>query len=440
MKRRSVENVVKLSTKLPLQNPNLKIAVIGSGVSGIVSSYLLNKKYEVTLFEKNDYVGGHTNTIVIDSGEDAGTSVDTGFIVLNDKNYPTFEKFLEIIGIKTQPSVMSFSFHDEISHLQYSSDLPKGLFAQRRNLFNPRFLVMLSDILRFNKESIRDYHHGLLKTRTLGDYFKRKKYSAQFVHNYVIPMGAAIWSTKPNEMLDFPAATFIRFFENHGLLTLKNRPNWKTVVGGSHAYVKAFLKEFKGKIELKAQISRVIRERDKIILRMNHGASYEFDKVVFATHADEVLPLLEKPTELEKKLLGVWFYQKNLAVLHTDESVMPPNSRAWASWNYVRERNFDGDHPVSVTYYMNLLQSLKAQRKYFVSLNRRKPIVKDRIIREIHYTHPSYTFQSIHAQNELSKLNGVQNTYFCGSYFGYGFHEDAVKSAVQVAGHFGINL
>lgn len=415
----------------------MKIAVIGGGVGGITASFLLQKEHEVTLFEKNNYVGGHTNTVVIEKGPDEGTPVDTGFIVLNNKNYPTFNLLLSELGVPIRDSNMSFSYYAETSGFQYSSNFPDGLFAQRRNLLRPSFWRMIIDILRFNQDSRRRLREGSLARISLGEYLKAGGYSKMFVEKYVTAMGAAIWSTPSKQMLDFPAQSFVQFFENHGLLTFKDRPQWKSVVGGSHTYVKTFLKTFRGTVEQSADVRGVRRTDDGVLVRTGKG-DRNFDKVVIATHADEALKLLEDPTADEKRLLGPWRYSENRTVLHTDSSVMPPKRRAWASWNYVQESGSGDDQPVSVSYHMNRLQGLRTKREYFVTLNRARPIPQEHIIREILYTHPTYTFESFATQKELPKLNGPRHTYFCGSYFGYGFHEDAVKSGAAVAQQFGI--
>lgn len=411
----------------------LNIAVVGGGVAGITASHILSRTHHVTLFERNSYVGGHTNTIIIPDGPDAGTPVDTGFIVMNDKTYPLLHQFLRELNVPVRNSDMSFSFYSELTGFQYSSNVPDGLLAQRRNIFSPVFWGMVGEILKFFRQSRRDLKSGILGTILLGDYLARGKYSENFIRNYLVPMGAAIWSASPNEMLKFPAQTFVQFFENHGLLTLTERPQWQSVVGGSHSYVKVFLKQFPGIVKTDARIQSVRRVETGIEIRMENGSVEKFDRVVIAAHADEALKLLADPSADEKRLLGAWTYSKNHTVLHTDESVMPPNQRAWASWNYVEERGANGSRPVSVSYDMNRLQGLKTAKRYFVTLNRLKPIEKKFIIKEIDYTHPTYMFASLASQKELPKLNGIRNTYFCGSYFGYGFHEDAVRAGVEAA-------
>lgn len=422
-----------------MSDARLKVAVIGAGVAGITAAHILQQGHEVTLLEKGDYVGGHTRTVVIEDGPDAGTAVDTGFIVCNDKTYDNFHKLLGRLGVAVRWSDMSFGFHDERTGFQYAGTDLNGLFAQRRNLLNPRFYQLLLEIARFSRQAIADLGRKDLYEVSLGDYLAGHRFGPSFVNDYVVPMGSAIWSTAPGKMLSFPAGTFIHFFRNHGLLSLENRPRWQTVEGGSHAYVKAFLSQFKGSVETSVEIESVRREPAGVSIRIG-GAWRGFDRVVFATHADQVLPLLEAPTETEKKLFGAWQYEKNRVVLHTDISVMPALRRAWASWNYTRERVSHEGNALSMTYDMNRLQGLKTEREYCVTLNRLQPIRPDAIIREFVYTHPLYTKESVATQGPLSRLGGEMNTHYCGSYFGYGFHEDAVKSGVAVGRRFALEL
>ncbi|MEM7344274.1 MAG: FAD-dependent oxidoreductase [Chloroflexota bacterium] len=423
-----------------MKNDPQKIAVIGGGVAGIVSAYLLSRKFDVTLIEAADYVWGHTNTITIEEGPDAGTPVDTGFIVLNTPNYPNFREFLRQLNVPTRQSEMSFSFYCRDTNLAYSSHVPNGLFAQRRNLLRPSFLAMIRDILRFNRQVLQELEAGQLQQLTLGDYLHREGYTAPFIEHHLKPAAAAIWSTPPEEVLAFPIESFVHFFNNHGLLQLYNRPQWSTVVGGSHSYVKAFLKQFSGTVLKSAPVIGVQRHAAGVEVTFKDQTKRQFDKVVIATHADQALRLLRDPSPDEQALLGVWDYHQNDTILHTDTTVMSPNRRVWASWNYVRHERIQNDQPVTMTYYMNRLQGLKTANHYFVTLNNPTPIPEQHIIKRIQYTHPNYTFDSMASQTKLPSLNGQQNTYFCGSYFGYGFHEDAVKSAVAVGKALGVEL
>ncbi len=421
------------------QSP-LNIGVIGAGVAGIVAAFLLQRKHKVTLFEKNNYFGGHTNTIVIDAGPDARTPVDTGFIVCNDRTYPLFQAFLSQLGVSLRPSDMSFSYTCGQTGLTYASRNFNALFAQRRNLFRPGFWGLLLEILRFNHQTQKKLSAGLMREDTLGEYLKREHFSERLIEQYLIPMGAAIWSTPDRKMMDFPAESFARFFENHGLLSLTDQPRWYCVDGGSHSYVKAFLNSFRGTAIRNCGVSAVARTESGVVVCRADGTEERFDRVVIATHADEAYALLTDPSEEETRLLSPWEYSENHTVLHTDVSVLPSNRRAWASWNYVRESHIVSDVPVTVTYYMNRLQCLATERHYCVTLNPGAAFSPQHLLREIRYRHPMYTFESLATQKELPNLNGCNNTYFCGSYFGYGFHEDAVRSAVKVGAAFGVTL
>ena len=417
-----------------------EIAVIGGGVAGVVAAYLLQSRHNVTLFEKNDYLGGHTHTIDISDGPDAGIAVDTGFIVLNDATYPLFQRFLACLGVDTRDSDMSFGFQCLESGLVYAGTNLNGLFAQRRNLVSPRFLHFLYEIVRFCNQARVDLERDDIPRVTLGDYMKAGGYSTYMIDNYLVPMAAAIWSTPAAEIDSFPAEPFLRFFRNHGLLALRNRPRWKTVVGGSHAYMKAFRREFTGTIHLDAAVRGVKRYESHVEVQPADGEVQRFDQVVIAAHADQALRMLEDPSPLEGRLLSPWRYQLNRTVLHTDASILPPQRCAWASWNFTRESSESDQRPVFVTYYMNLLQGLSASREYCVTLNRESPFNPESVIAEMDYHHPLFSFDSMATQKDLPRLNGVQRTHFCGSYFGYGFHEDAVRAGVAVAKGFGIEL
>jgi predicted NAD/FAD-binding protein len=417
----------------------LKIGIIGGGVAGIVTAHLLQEKHDVTLLEANDYLGGHTHTIVIEDGPDEGTAVDTGFIVMNDRTYPLFRKFLERLEVATRPTGMSFSFHDRVSGLVYSGSGFNGLFTQRKNLFDPSFLKMVKGILRFWNDAKEGLAADSIPNMTLGDYL-RGRYPSQTIDNYILPMAAAIWSASPSEVHLFPAESFLRFFSNHGLLGVRDRPQWMTVVGGSHSYVKAFQGSFKGRVVLNSPVEKVSRQGEGVAVETARGDDFHFDGIVIASHADDALRMLEDPSEEEKKLLGPWEYQANDTVLHTDTSVLPPHARAWSCWNCCREDGTGDTRPVSVSYSMNILQGLDTSRHYCVSLNRHIPIRNDSVIARMVYRHPYYTFDSVATQKNLRTLNGKRNTWYCGSYFGYGFHEDAVRSAVQVGLDFGIDL
>ena len=424
------------------ETPRRRIAVIGAGAAGIAAAHLLQRRHDVTLFERENRLGGHANTHVLQDGPDAGTPVDTGFIVCNDWTYPNFLRFMADLNVPLRDSDMSFSFQCRRSGLQYAGSNLNTLFAQRRNLVRPRFWRMLSDILRFNRAAPVALEQGCLAHLTLGAYVARGGWSQQFVDDYLLPMGAAIWSTPSAQMLDFPAEAFVSFCRNHGLLNIENRPTWKTVVGGSHEYLKAFAARFRGEIRLNAGVRHVWREGPSV--RVVTGSVGEpesdlFDAVVMAAHADQSLAMLADPSPDERRILGAWRYQDNPTVLHSSNAVMPQAPRAWSSWNYVRDPQGAGDE-VSVSYYMNRLQGLAAKRNYFVTLNGLEAPPQESVVREIMYAHPTYTFEAIRSQAELPALQGVRNTYFCGSYHGHGFHEDAVASGFAVAARLGVTL
>jgi predicted NAD/FAD-binding protein len=417
-----------------------KVAVIGGGVAGIVSAWLLQKQFDVTLLEKNNYLGGHTNTIEIPDGPDAGLPVDTGFIVLNNQTYPNFEKFLGRLGVATRDSEMSFSLDCRKSGLVYGGSTLSGLFAQRRNLVNPRFLSFVVEIASFSRKAQHDLENGDVANETLDEYLARHHFSDYLTDNYLAPMAAAIWSTPLAQIGDFPARPFLDFFRNHGLLSLRNRPTWKTVVGGSQVYVKQFKSVFGGLICLDAAVESVLRDDNGVRVRLADGSESGFDRVVIATHADQALKMLADPSREEHELLSPWQYQHNRTVLHTDTDMLPSLRRAWCAWNFRRDASDQEERPVYVTYYMNCLQGLTSNQHYCVTLNRQDAFKPESVIREIDYHHPLYTFASMATQERLSQLNGQRNTWYCGSYFGYGFHEDAVTSAVAVGKAMGIEL
>ena len=423
-----------------MRDTPLNIAVIGGGVAGITAAFLLQRRHQVTLYEKNEYLGGHTHTITIPSGPDAGTPVDTGFIVLNDRTYPLFNRLLQQLKVPILASDMSFSYFCQVSGFQYASHSLNGLLAQRRNCFDAGYLRLLLEILKFNRQTRRELAAGRLTSLTLGHFLEMGRFSTRFREQYIIPMAAAIWSAADEDIADFPMETFARFFNNHGLLTVSDQPQWYVVRGGSHAYVRAFQKQFQGDIVLDAAIKGIRRSKDAIDLRMPDGDRRRFDQVIIATHADEAFHLLEDPTKDEARLLGAWRYSHNQVFLHTDPHFMPTNRRAWASWNYTRESGSSGQSPVTLTYHMNRLQRLDTRTQYFVTLNPHREIDDRHVVTRLFYTHPMFTFDSLATQAQLSELNGRQRTSYCGSYCGYGFHEDAVHAANRVAASFGIAL
>ncbi|MCB0353239.1 MAG: FAD-dependent oxidoreductase [Bdellovibrionales bacterium] len=423
-------------------NSSLSFAVVGGGVAGITVAYLLSQKHSVTLFEKNDYLGGHTNTRVVSSGPDEGTAVDTGFIVCNPQNYPLFYQFLARLHVRLQDSDMSFGYCCPSTDLTYVGPAISDFVLTPLNFLKPKFLRMLLEQSRFNRRALADLSTGALSGLTLGEYLKERRVSQYFQRHYLTPLIASIWSSPDHDVETFPAETFVTFFRNHGMLELHKRPTWQTVVGGSFQYVKAFLSVFNGKVELGAPITHVSRDDQGVSVVQANGDASRFDKVVFATHADQALALLSTPTTEETRLLSEWRYHKSRAVLHTDERVLPQSKRLWASWNYVR-RDSDafGNSGVPITYYMNRLQNLRTERDYFVTLNSAPDEIDARhVLYETEYTHPAYTPRAVASQSLITQESGHPTTFFCGSYLGYGFHEDAVRSAVSVAEQFQCSL
>jgi len=415
-----------------MNNDKARVAVVGVGVAGLTAAFLLQKRYHVTLFERNDYLGGHTNTVLVDEG-DRQIPIDTGFIVCNDQTYPHFHRLLERLNVPVRWSDMSFGYHSEVSGFRYAGTTLNGLFADRTNIVRPsfyRFLWEIRSISRALSTALREDSFG---GRTLEVFAKDVGCSTQVIYDYLVPLGAAIWSAPDREMLNFPAETFARFFKNHGLLQLLNRPRWQTVVGGSFCYVKAFEKIFQGDVRTSASVQQIVRSNSNIEVRFGNGEVEAFDKVVLAVHADQALRLLSEPTERERELLGPWRYQMNETFLHTDTSVLSRDPRVWASWNFVRRPASESTRPIEVSYHMNRLQGIVSPRNYCVTLNPTRPLAEESVIRKIEYTHPVYSLASVDTQRYLPELNENGRTFFCGSYFGYGFHEDAVKAALGVA-------
>ena len=415
----------------------MKIAIIGSGIAGLTSAYLLDRRHEITLFEASDWIGGHTHTVDVRlDGRDY--AIDTGFIVFNDWTYPNFIRLLEQLGVASRPTEMSFSVHDPDSGCEYNGNNLNSLFAQRRNLLSPSFLGMLRDILRFNREALNDLtEERIAAATTLGDYLARGRYGRRFIDHYIVPMGAAIWSMSLEDMLDFPLQFFVRFFKNHGLLSVNDRPQWRVIEGGSRAYVAPLTASFRERIRLNCPVWQVERDEDGVSLLSPAGRE-RFDKVVFACHSDQALALLAAPSPAERQILGALRYADNDVVLHSDTRLLPKRPLAWASWNY--RLGGPARQPAAVTYNMNILQGIEAPKTFCVSLNQTAAIDPAKILGRYNYAHPQYSLAGIAAQARWRELYGQQHTFYCGAYWANGFHEDGVVSALRVADAFGEHL
>ncbi|SFX63822.1 MULTISPECIES: NAD(P)/FAD-dependent oxidoreductase [unclassified Pseudomonas] len=415
----------------------MRIAIIGSGIAGLTCAHLLSRKHEVTVFEAAEWIGGHTHTVdVIWRGQPY--AIDTGFIVFNDWTYPNFIRLLDQLEVTSQPTEMSFSVHDPLTGLEYNGHDLNTLFAQRRNLVSPGFWRMLRDILRFNRQALADLDSQRIDTdTTLGAYLQAQGYGHRFIDHYIVPMGSAIWSMSRADMLGFPLQFFVRFCRNHGLLSVNDRPQWRVIQGGSRSYVAPLCRPFAERIRLGCKVLRVSRDEGGVTL-VSAAGTERFDNVVFACHSDQALALLEAPSLQERAVLGAIGYADNDVVLHTDTRLLPSRSRAWASWNY--RLGGTEQAPAAVTYNMNILQGLQAPETFCVSLNQTALVDPAKIIARFQYAHPQYSLAASAAQARQAELQGQQFTYYCGAYWGNGFHEDSVVSALKVAEHFGESL
>ena len=409
----------------------MRIAVIGTGIAGNTAAWKLRERHDITVYEAADYIGGHTNTIDVD-GQGKTLAIDTGFIVFNDRTYPNFIQMLDDIGQPSQPSEMSFSVHSEDGRIEYKGSSLNGLFSQRKNLFKPSFYRMVSDILRFNRDAVADIQQ-FGQQLTLGEYLSARNYSKQFSDDYLIPMIAAIWSAEPVSVYEMPALFLVRFFENHGLLQLKDRPQWRVIEGGSREYVKRLVDGHRDRIRLNSPVTSITRYADGVELTSATGGREKYDCVFVACHSDQALAMLTDPTTAEQAVLGAIHYQPNEAVLHTDISALPRNRRAWSAWNYfVRQGN---QNHVAVSYNMNILQGQDTDETYVVTLNDDSRIDPARIIKRIQYDHPMYTLDTITVQMRQEEIN-CDRTFYCGAYWRNGFHEDGVVSALNAVQHF----
>ena len=420
-----------------------KIAIIGSGISGLTCAYLLHKNHDVHVFEANDYIGGHTATKDIElDGE--SHAIDTGFIVFNDWTYPNFIKLMNKLGVESQATEMSFSVKNLAQNLEYNGNNLNSLFAQRRNILRPRFHRIVRDILRFNKLCKALYaekNARQIGSGTLGEFLIQHGFSEDFNENYILPMCAAIWSSSLEDIKAFPLAFFLQFFNNHGLLNVTDRPQWRTIVGGSKQYIAPLTKGFSDKIFLNKPVTSVERHSAEVRINFANGETTDFDEVIFACHSDQALAMLSAPSEAQQTVLSAIPYANNEVVLHTDTSILPKRKLAWASWNYLL-KGYSGENraPTSLTYNMNILQRIESKNTFCVTLNNTGDIDPDKILRTYNYSHPQFSQQTINAQQRRADICGVDGMHFCGAYWYNGFHEDGVRSALDVCARFGEQL
>jgi predicted NAD/FAD-binding protein len=421
--------------QLDRQGPTLDIAVIGTGIAGMAAAWLLAERHRVTVYEGAERPGGHSHTVTVDTPT-GSVAVDTGFIVYNDRTYPNLSALFRLLDVPTQPSIMSFSVSLDDGALEYSGSGANGFFGQRRNLLRPGHWRMLRDILRFYREAptlIDEVGDGADPAISLGDYLGSRGYSREFSNDHLLPMAAAIWSTPMASVRDYPASEFIRFCANHGLLTMRDRPQWRTVVGGCREYVRRLTARYADRIRFDSSVAAIIRDGSGVTISDRAGTVERYDRAVIAVHADQALALLDDPTESESELLGAFRYQRNLAELHGDSSFMPRRRAVWSSWNYLGHRNPSAPARLSVTYWLNRLHGLNGTTPLFVTLNPDHPVRPDRSFGTYSYDHPVIDSAATHAQRQLWRLQGVRNTWFCGAYFGAGFHEDGLQAGLAVA-------
>lgn len=411
----------------------MRIAIIGSGISGLYAAWKLGRDHDITVFEANDHLGGHTNTRDVD-WEGQQYAIDTGFIVFNDWTYPNFNAMLRELGVAWQPSNMSFSLRCERSGLEYNGTSLNSLFAQRRNLLRPSFLRMLAEILRFNRDAKAFAATSRAVSISLAEYLRKGRYSREFIDRYILPMGRAIWSAPADAMLACPASFFIGFFDRHGMLSVKERPQWQAITGGSREYVRRLLAATRARVRVKTPVTQILRTIDQVIVRTRAGDAEHFDAVFLACHSDQALALLHRPTQAEREVLSAFVYAANEAILHTDASVLPRAPLARAAWNY--HALATEQQAVALTYDMNVLQTIRAPVRFLVTLNHSQAIDERKIIDRFAYHHPVYLPAAVAAQSRHREINGTFRTYYCGAYWRYGFHEDGVVSAMQALEHF----
>ena len=414
----------------------MKIAIIGTGISGLTSAYLLSKEHIVHVYEAQEYIGGHVHTLPVHLNG-ISYEIDTGFIVFNDRTYPNFNKLLNKINVLSQPTSMSFSVKCETTGLEYNGTSLNGLFAQRLNLIKPSFLLMVKDILRFNRDA-KEFLTDSVEEITFGEFLNRGGYSNALKNNYVLPMASAIWSAKSKVIENANFRFFAQFFENHGMLNISDRPQWRVIKGGSKQYTLKLIEPITNKIRINSPVDKIIRKNKGIEVVYNKQQKELYDRVIIATHSDQALKMIENPSNAEIEILSSIPYQTNVAHLHWDCSVLPKQKNAWASWNYFKPNKLKDE--TTVTYYMNMLQSLNIPRNICVSLNIEEHIDPKKIYKKIIYQHPVFTSQAILAQKRHKEIDGVDKIHFCGAYWGSGFHEDGINSALSVCKAFGRSL
>jgi predicted NAD/FAD-binding protein len=400
----------------------MKIAIIGSGISGLTAAYYLHDKHDIRVFERENYIGGHTHTIDVD-----GLAMDTGFIVFNDRNYPNFKGLMDKLGVTYRPTEMSFAVRNDAWDLEYNGNTLNTLFANRRNFFRPKFYSLILDILRFNKLAKSGNY---AKNISLSKFLAQNNFGKWFCDGYILPMGSAIWSMGMDEMLDFPLDFFVKFFHNHGLLDINNRPQWYTISGGSRNYIPQLTAGFKDKILLNTPVKSVVRIESGVEIHLHDGSVEIFDEVIFACHSDEALKLLSKPTSLELDILGAIKYSNNEVIVHTDINLLPKRQLAYASWNYLMTES--SQNKATLTYDMNILQGLNSAKTYCVTLNATNLINPDKILARFNYAHPVYSSEAVIAQKRFVEISGINHTHYSGAYWANGFHEDGVTSSIRV--------
>ena len=414
----------------------MKIAIIGTGISGLTSAYLLSKEHIVHVYEAQEYIGGHVHTLPVHLNG-ISYEIDTGFIVFNDRTYPNFNKLLNKINVLSQPTSMSFSVKCETTGLEYNGTSLNGLFAQRLNLLKPSFLLMVKDILRFNRDA-KEFLTDSVEEITFGEFLNRGGYSNALKNNYALPMASAIWSAKSKVIENANFRFFAQFFENHGMLNISDRPQWRVIKGGSKQYTLKLIESITNKIRINSPVDKIIRKNKGIEVVYNKQQKELYDRVIIATHSDQALKMIENPSNAEIEILSSIPYQTNVAHLHWDCSVLPKQKNAWASWNYFKPNKMKDE--TTVTYYMNMLQSLDMPKNICVSLNMEEHINPKKIYKKIIYQHPVFTSEAILAQKKHKEIDGIDKIHFCGAYWGSGFHEDGVNSALSVCKAFGRSL